>query len=292
MPGEFYDWSNQDVWAVGVWGSGSHAKGVYAVGIWHGSDARRLDAPFDGAGGLRCTANVRGLIAAEIDGSSDAQTSTLQHHAGLAQFDGGGLILAQVTIASKQGAALLAGVGSLKANASNPRISATLNGVGSLKAAATVIVAGGGVGVQAAAQLAGAGTMQVYPFLGDVALEWIVDESNNKPLFYIDLPDADEIPFRNAVVGDVIHIQRATHGGSTWTDYLIKTLTSGDMSGDGISFPLTSIAEVPNGDYDFRLRLERGPITSAWSASVEVIIDAAVVTDEDDVDYARWLSAA
>src|SRR5262245_48717430 len=103
-------------------------------------------------------------------------------------------------------------------------------------------------------------------------ITWTGDTSDTTPDFDIDLSSGLGAP-RDAAAGDVFHEQYSPDSGATWNDYLLHTLTSGDIA--GTPFTVSGVSPLANGTFPFRARLERGSITSAWSASVSVTVSAS-----------------
>lgn len=113
-------------------------------------------------------------------------------------------------------------------------------------------------------------------------LGWATSIDDTTPNFNVDLPKDFE-DFRDAKVGDDLVVQYQDEGGdwSSPTEYLTHTLTSEDLEGDPIS---ENAAELEDGQYEFRARLERGSTFSNWSATVDV----EIVTEVSATPIAYW----
>lgn len=105
------------------------------------------------------------------------------------------------------------------------------------------------------------------PYAPDI--EWDGDETDNRPDFDVIIWSGLGAPYDTAV-GDVLRIRNITLGST----YLTHTFTSDDI--DGVPFTVSGVTPLANGDYEFDARIERGSNISAWSASEDVTVDAAV----------------
>lgn len=102
-------------------------------------------------------------------------------------------------------------------------------------------------------------------------IAWASEEDDLTPDFNINLP-------RQVLANDVLVMQYRALPGGTFAQYFSYTVTAGDIIDDTITIPGgNALAED---DYEFRARLERGALVSAWSS----ILTIALVSEGDTGD--------
>jgi len=96
---------------------------------------------------------------------------------------------------------------------------------------------------------------------------WVEESTDSAPDFDIGLPSGFG-DGRDAAAGDDLIIERSTDPATTWTLYLTHTLTTGDLTDDEIEL---EAADLPNGDYLFRARLDRGSGSVSGNSNLEPV---------------------
>jgi hypothetical protein len=109
-----------------------------------------------------------------------------------------------------------------------------------------------------------------FPFL-----TWVSASTDTTPDFNVDLPSGNG-DYRDAAAGDHLILEYQLQSGGSWTTYVDRTLSSGDISSDTIS--VTGISSIADGSYFFRARIVRGAIQGTNSTNVAVTIAATPST--------------
>lgn len=112
----------------------------------------------------------------------------------------------------------------------------------------------------------------VNPVPAAPALTWNSLETDDEPDFLVDLPSGNVDPVRDAAAGDHLILEYQPQAGGSWTQYIDRTLSGGDITDDTIS--VAGVGTVSNGSYFFRGRIERpSPVligTNSANASVTI----------------------
>lgn len=118
------------------------------------------------------------------------------------------------------------------------------------------------------------------------ALTWNSLETDDEPDFLVDLPDGNIDPIQDAAAGDHLILEYQPQAGGAWTQYIDRTLLSGDITDDTIS--VSGVGSVPNGSYFFRGRIERGALVGTNSSSVAVTVAATTNRLMWGIDQLLW----